>query len=388
MSWQYHFGSIQYANTTNSTNTTLTTNNASVPVINPTPGFCWIHNDEDTKLIFAVTVPILLIILINIIIFVSVAIRCFLLIRQQKSVHLLARSQRIGLRLFRLSLVLFPVLGFGWTFGLIAIISHVAIFAWIFTILGSGQGVLILFLVILITKDIRLSILRSLNLKAKLSSLSSKITSQFTRQTTAAPPPFPEVDFSIEPTNSRFVIYHGKDSYTQRVLSRGSGSELKVGDRIATQRQLLQTKHEFDFELDQLQIGLVNFAKAVADISDTPTTPYDPPSQVSNQKPDEIPTLKPGVDRSLTRKEIQVLPQILKGDLKESFLSKDKGTLFPLIDSELSMTNYTQTETVKTVLSSQDDLTALVTTDSLRIMTSQLDDLLTSFETLNTSPKI
>ena len=182
-----YFGSIQCANTTNSTKSTLTANNASVPVINPTPGFCWIHNDEDTKLIFAVTVPILLIIIINIIIFVSVAIRCFLLIRQQKSVHLLARSQRIGLRLFRLSLVLFPVLGFGWTFGLIAIISNVAIFAWIFTILGSGQGVLILFLVILIRKDIRLSILRSLNLKAKLSSLSSKITSQFTRLTTAAP---------------------------------------------------------------------------------------------------------------------------------------------------------------------------------------------------------
>ena len=180
-----YFGSTQYTNTSNSTNSS-SLNNATVPV-NPTPGFCWIHNDEDTKLIFAITVPIVLIILINILIFVIVSIRCILLIRQQKSVHLLARSQKLGLRLFRLSLVLFPVLGFGWTFGLFAIISHVAIFAWIFTILGSGQGVLILFFVILIRKDIRLSILRALNLKAKLSSLSSKITSQFTRQTTAAP---------------------------------------------------------------------------------------------------------------------------------------------------------------------------------------------------------
>ena len=280
------------------------------------------------------------------------------------------------------------MLGFGWTFGLIAIISNVAIFAWIFTILGSGQGVLILFFVILIRKDIRLSILRAFNLKDKFLLLFRKITSQFTGQTTAAPPPVPEVDFSIEPTHSRFVSYHGKDPYAQRMLSRASGSELKIGDQITTQRQLLQTKHEFDFELDQLQIGLVNFAKAVADISDTPTTPYDPPSQVLNQKPDEIPTLKPGVDRPRARKELQVFPQILKGDLKESFLSKDKSTLFPLIESELSMTNYTQTETFKTVLSSQDDLTALSTTDSLRILTSQLDDLLTSFDTLNTLPKI
>ena len=172
---------------TNSTNSSALTTNNTVISVNPIPGFCWIHNDENTNLIFAVTTPILLIIIINILIFVSVAIRCFLLIRRQKSVHLLAKSQKLGIRLFRLSLVLFPVLGFGWTFGLIAIISHVAVFAWIFTILGSGQGILILFFVLLIRKDIRLSILRALNLKAKLSSLSSKITSQLTRQTTAAP---------------------------------------------------------------------------------------------------------------------------------------------------------------------------------------------------------
>ena len=101
------------------------------------------------------------------------------------------------------------MLGFGWTFGLFAIISHVAIF----TILGSGQGVLILFFVILIRKDIRLSILGALNLKAKLSSLSSKITNQFTKHATAAPPSVPELDAAIEPTQSRFVIYYGKDPY-------------------------------------------------------------------------------------------------------------------------------------------------------------------------------
>ena len=178
-----YFGYQAPTNTSNSTSGT--DSNTTIPV-NPTPGFCWIHNDEDTNLIFAVTTPILLIIATNILIFLIVAIRCIILIKQQKSVHLLAKSQKLGIRLFRLSIVLFPVLGFGWSFGLFAVISHVAVFAWIFTILGSGQGVFILFFVVLIRKDIRTSILRALNLKSKFSYLSTKITSQFTRPTTSS----------------------------------------------------------------------------------------------------------------------------------------------------------------------------------------------------------
>ena len=175
-----------YQEPANSSNTTLgTDSNTTVPV-NPAPGFCWIHNDEDTNIIFAVTTPILLIIVTNILIFLIVIIRCIILIKQQKSVHLLAKSQKLGIRLFRLSIVLFPLLAFGWSFGLFAVISHLAVFAWIFTILGSGQGVFILFFVLLIRNDIRTNMLRALNLKSKFSSLSTKITSQFTGQTTSA----------------------------------------------------------------------------------------------------------------------------------------------------------------------------------------------------------
>lgn len=174
-----------YQTPTNTSNSTSGTVSSTIVPVNPTPGFCWIHNDEDTNLIFAVTTPILLIIVTNLLIFLIVAVRCIILIKQQKSIHLLAKSQKLGIRLFRLSIVLFPVLGFGWAFGLFAVISHVAVFAWIFTILGSGQGIFILFFVILIRKDIRTSILRALNLKSKFSSLSTKITSQFTKQTTA-----------------------------------------------------------------------------------------------------------------------------------------------------------------------------------------------------------
>ena len=444
---------------TNSTNSSALTTNNTVISVNPIPGFCWIHNDENTNLIFAVTTPILLIIIINILIFVSVAIRCFLLIRRQKSVHHLAKSQKLGIRLFRLSLVLFPVLGFGWTFGLIAIISHVAVFAWIFTILGSGQGILILFFVVLIRKDIRLSILRALNLKAKLSSLSSKITSQLTRQTTAAPfywnlarmlengmltrstlemakqqgliSPIVEIDDLIsyleekpwetkanvpsldewelqylrpqlvpdsEPEKAglppifeitqlmAFLQERAKEEKSRRAIAADiSLAELNTAPGYTHSRYFIYQGNDpfspkvfnnFEIpELNELEKGLVEFEEAIANISDKPIVRS--PKQVIELKPDKLPTLKSVKDHQQNKNELPL--QILKRD--SIAVANDTDDF--IASSLLRLVNSNLTET--TTLSEQDPADQI---DTLDMLISQIDDVLTDFDGINPFSRI
>ena len=185
---------------TNSSNSTIDLNGQA--------SYCWIHSDEHTQLILSITVPLVLIITINILIFTAVCVRCVILISRQRSLSGLHRSQKTGIRLLRLSTVMFPVLGFGWTFGLIAISSNLAVFAWIFTILGSSQGLIILFFVLLIRRDIQQSIVSALNLKAKLHTISSRISSQFTQQTAekATVVTHPQSDWKLpEVTSDSFI---------------------------------------------------------------------------------------------------------------------------------------------------------------------------------------
>ena len=176
----YHNYYISPPVNANSTNT-----NSSISTIDlqAQANYCWIHSDEQTQLILSVTVPLVLIIALNILIFTVVVVRCVILIGRQRSLSGVHRSQKTGLKLFRLSIVMFPVLGFGWTFGLLAISTNLAVFAWIFTILGSSQGLIILTCVLLIRKDIQRSIMDALNLKAKFDTISSRISSQLTQQT-------------------------------------------------------------------------------------------------------------------------------------------------------------------------------------------------------------
>ena len=83
--------------------------------------YCWLHSDVNTYIIYSVTVPIALIILINLVIITIVIVRYILLVAKQRSLSKFHRVQKTGLRLLRLILVLFPVLGFGWAFGLLAV---------------------------------------------------------------------------------------------------------------------------------------------------------------------------------------------------------------------------------------------------------------------------
>ena len=143
--------------------------------------YCFIHNDANTDLIYTVTVPLAVVIIINVVILSIVIIRCVLLIVRQKSLSKLQRTQKTALRLLRLLLVMFPVLGFGWSFGLLAIYFNTTVFAWLFTIFCAFQGILFLFLVLLLRRDIQRSIVSLLNLKSKYLTMHSRISSYYSK---------------------------------------------------------------------------------------------------------------------------------------------------------------------------------------------------------------
>ena len=138
--------------------------------------YCWLHSDVNTHIIYSVTVPIALIILINLIIITIVIVRYILLVAKQRSLSKFHRVQKTALRLLRLILVLFPVLGFGWAFGLLAVYFNRVVFAWMFTILCSFQGLSILIFVLLLRRDIQKSIVKKLNLKSHFSTLQFRLS--------------------------------------------------------------------------------------------------------------------------------------------------------------------------------------------------------------------
>ena len=155
--------------------------NSSIQYLTSVANYCFIHNDETTNLILSVTVPLAVIIILNVVFLVVVVIRCMFLILKQRSLSKLQRAQKTSLRLLRLLIVMFPVLGFGWISGLLAIYFNTTVFAWMFTILCAFQGIFFLFFVLLIRSDIQKSILSALNLKATILTMQSRISSQFAR---------------------------------------------------------------------------------------------------------------------------------------------------------------------------------------------------------------
>ena len=174
--------------------------------------YCFLHNDETTNLILSVTIPLALIIILNVIILTAVIIRCILIITQQISFSKLQRAQKTSLRLLRLLIVMFPVLVFGWTFGLLAIYFNTAVFAWMFTILCAFQGILILFFVLLIRRDIQQSIVNALNLRAVFLTMLSRISSQFSKTVTSKESRSPTKQLDISKPNQKSMIDSQLDS--------------------------------------------------------------------------------------------------------------------------------------------------------------------------------
>ena len=148
--------------------------------IEGTAKYCFLHADVNNNnfIILSIIIPIALIIGLNIFIIAFVGIRFITIISRQKSISRYRRSRKTGLKLFRLFIVMFPLLGLGWTFGLLAINSNFTVFAWLFTIIGSSQGFFFLIFVVLLRQDIQNSITTTLKLKSKLDTVLSQFSSQ------------------------------------------------------------------------------------------------------------------------------------------------------------------------------------------------------------------
>ena len=189
--------------------------NSSIVSLTNEAKYCFIHNDETTNLILSVTIPLALIIILNVFILTAVIIRSILIIKQQRSFSKLQRAQKTSLRLLRLLIVMFPVLVFGWTFGLLAIYFNTAVFAWVFTILCAFQGILFLFFVLLIRRDIQQSIIRALNLKATFLTIQSRISSQFLSPSTKEGDFYPLEDLVFE--YPRYTLDRDLDSTTTEI---------------------------------------------------------------------------------------------------------------------------------------------------------------------------
>ncbi|XP_064402412.1 adhesion G protein-coupled receptor E3-like isoform X2 [Halichondria panicea] len=109
-----------------------------------TKEYCWIAvGAGDKGAIWAFVVPMLLVILVNI----------FFLLAALRSVYKQKKStmQRTGKKgslqlfsqLFKATIILLPILGLTWVFGLLSVNSSTIVFAWLFSIFNSLQGLFV-----------------------------------------------------------------------------------------------------------------------------------------------------------------------------------------------------------------------------------------------------
>ncbi|XP_019848861.1 PREDICTED: adhesion G protein-coupled receptor L2-like [Amphimedon queenslandica] len=108
---------------------------------------CWLSDESGT--IWAFVAPMLLIIAINVVFFVLIVRSLCKSKRMEKSKKMKAtnlRQQTVSL--LKNCIILLPLMGFTWLFGLLAFDTdtYSLIFAWLFNILNSTQGVAIFFL--------------------------------------------------------------------------------------------------------------------------------------------------------------------------------------------------------------------------------------------------
>ncbi|XP_065916123.1 uncharacterized protein [Dysidea avara] len=106
-----------------------------------TDEFCWISTDDGT--IWAFAGPMLLIVTVNTVILFMV----FYVLYKTKSQKMRAdTAKRIAVvkSLLKATVVLLPLLGLTWVFGLLAVNKNTSVFAWLFTVLNSLQGLFLL----------------------------------------------------------------------------------------------------------------------------------------------------------------------------------------------------------------------------------------------------
>ncbi|XP_064387576.1 adhesion G protein-coupled receptor L3-like isoform X2 [Halichondria panicea] len=111
-----------------------------------TEEYCWIAvGAGDKGAVWAFVAPMLLVVLVNI--FFLLAALCS--VYKQKKLTMQQRGKKESLQLFsqlfKATIILLPLLGLTWVFGLLSVNSNTIVFAWLFTIFNSLQGLFVFF---------------------------------------------------------------------------------------------------------------------------------------------------------------------------------------------------------------------------------------------------
>ncbi|XP_065906698.1 uncharacterized protein [Dysidea avara] len=110
--------------------------------------YCWIESEDGA--IAAFIAPIVTIILINLV-FLGITLKVIYTSRNNKNV---SSNKDTVKELLKATIILLPVLGLTWIIGIFAVNENTQVFAWIFAILNSLQGVFIFVIHVLRNKQV------------------------------------------------------------------------------------------------------------------------------------------------------------------------------------------------------------------------------------------
>ncbi|CAI8001269.1 Adhesion G protein-coupled receptor L1 [Geodia barretti] len=111
--------------------------------------FCWLSTDKGT--IFVFVAPMIAIIVTNAV-FLVLALKVVMQSENQNKNK--RRSIKQAVKLLKAALILLPLLGVTWLFGLLTLNSNTTVFAWLFTIFNSLQGAAIFFFHVIRSKTV------------------------------------------------------------------------------------------------------------------------------------------------------------------------------------------------------------------------------------------
>lgn len=106
--------------------------------------FCWLSTRRGV--IWAFVAPMIIIILINIV-FLVLALRSIWKTRKSQKAYRNEKTSKreLAVSILKATVILLPLLGFTWLFGLLAVDENSLVFAWLFTLFNIFQGMAIFF---------------------------------------------------------------------------------------------------------------------------------------------------------------------------------------------------------------------------------------------------
>ncbi|XP_065909619.1 uncharacterized protein [Dysidea avara] len=191
--------------------------------------FCWIKTDKGT--IWSFVAPMLAVIIVNIIFLLMALSALYDSQKQRMSLNALSRLRMVK-NILKATSVLLPLLGFTWVFGILAVNQETSVFAWIFTVLNSLQGLFILFFHVIRNEKIWEKITGNKNSHGRRGSQISRQSSTLRRVNSAVTETFScaasETKTSV--CNKNSVLYSGYDASTTKSINEDSITEL--GDQL------------------------------------------------------------------------------------------------------------------------------------------------------------